>query len=199
MPDHDPIRARHYEIGTGRNGRFCATDLEPWPCDTATVLAALDEAPPTARYMEALTRADVAEAREARLRAAISDFIIWWDMPPFLTDDARLSEEVAALRADEVRPQKAGACCDEPTLVCTTCGDAHVHGDPRPDHERLAGAWHVWLAEKERIEAEAVAAERQRIRAAVYPLPRTSQRSFAQGHWLVELPAVLAIIDGEAT
>jgi len=73
----------------------------------------------------------------------------------------------AIVAAERQRPQQAGACCDEPTLVCTTCGDAHVHGDPRPDHERLAGAWHVWLAEKERIEAEAVAAERQRIQDAL--------------------------------
>jgi len=198
MPDHDPIRARHYEIGTGRNGRFCATDLEPWPCDTATVLAALDDCNEVRGiYVQSLdamaTERNEAEARETRLRAAISDFIIWWDMPPFLTDDARLSEEVAALRADEVRPQKAGACCDEPTLVCTTCGDAHVHGDPRPDHERLAGAWHVWLAEKERIEAEAVAAERQRIKAGVERLSLLD----APGMW-VEFDAVIAIIDGES-
>ena len=96
----DAIRARHVEVKPRvPNVPWCTGCQQPWPCDTATVLAALDEAPPTARYMEALTRADVAEAREARLRAALADFLIWWDMPPFLTDDARLSEDVAALRA----------------------------------------------------------------------------------------------------
>ena len=100
----------------------------------------------------------------------------------------------------EVRPQKAGACCDEPTLVCTTCGDAHVHGDPRPDHERLAGAWHVWLAEKERIEAEAVAAERQRIKAAVEAArDGYADTDGSRQPTLVERRAVLAIIEGEAT
>jgi hypothetical protein len=109
-------------------------------------------------------------------------------------------EAIAALDAAgyEVRPQKAGACCDEPTLVCTTCGDAHVHGDPRPDHERLAGAWHVWLAEKERIEAEAVAAERQRIKAAVEALATIGSFDTTGLHEskMVNRSHVLAIIDG---
>jgi len=107
----DGIRARHVEVKWPPrvpNVPWCTGCQQPWPCDTATVLAALDEwrevnevhlieAELRIHESEAALRA--AEAREARLRAAISDFIIWWDMPPFLTDDARLSEEVAALRA----------------------------------------------------------------------------------------------------
>lgn len=35
-----------------------------------------------------------------RLRHAIEDFILWWDMPPFaLDDDERLRAEIDALRA----------------------------------------------------------------------------------------------------
>lgn len=41
-----------------------------------------------------------ASAEIARLRHAIEDFILWWDMPPFvLDDDERLRMEVDALRA----------------------------------------------------------------------------------------------------
>lgn len=40
------------------------------------------------------------EDENARLRRAIEDFILWWDMPPFvLDDDERLRAEVDALRA----------------------------------------------------------------------------------------------------
>lgn len=41
-----------------------------------------------------------ASAELGRLRHAIEDFILWWDMPPFaLDDDDRLRAEVDALRA----------------------------------------------------------------------------------------------------
>lgn len=41
-----------------------------------------------------------ASAELTRLRGAIEDFILWWDMPPFaLDDDERLRAEVDALRA----------------------------------------------------------------------------------------------------
>lgn len=40
-----------------------------------------------------------ASAELGRLRHAIEDFILWWDMPPFaLDDDERLRAEVDALR-----------------------------------------------------------------------------------------------------
>jgi len=83
MPDHDPIRARHVprQHPIGLFPDTCDYCSQPWPCDTATVLAALDEAPPTARYMEALTRADVAEAREARLRAALQSLMDHYATP----------------------------------------------------------------------------------------------------------------------
>lgn len=43
---------------------------------------------------------NAAQAELARIRHAVEDFILWWDMPPFaLDDDERLRSEVDALRA----------------------------------------------------------------------------------------------------
>jgi hypothetical protein len=76
-------------------------------------------------------------------------------------------------------------------MTCHVCGsdDHGVIGD----HEMWAAGL-VPIEEAQRRQAEAVAAERQRIKAAVERLSLLD----APGMW-VEFDAVIAIIDGEAT
>src|SRR5690349_21311989 len=64
-----------------------------WWCEVCGVRRPPPDANPRSPF------ADL-EAENARLRRAIEDFILWWDMPPFaLDDDERLRVEVDALRA----------------------------------------------------------------------------------------------------
>lgn len=76
----DAIRARHVRVPGGGNTPsevdYCDLDFTSWPCDTATVLAALDEETANRkkqRVTHATTRVRLraAEAREAALRAAL--------------------------------------------------------------------------------------------------------------------------------
>ncbi len=82
-PDLDAIRARHVRLpGDGtmapEGTDYCGLDLVSWPCDTAVVLAALEERvtfdEELRRRMDAVrplrAKLDAAEAREAKLREA---------------------------------------------------------------------------------------------------------------------------------
>ncbi len=42
MADRDAIRERHYAYLDGIYGEFCKADEQPWPCDTAQLLAVVD-------------------------------------------------------------------------------------------------------------------------------------------------------------
>ena len=85
MSDLDAIRSEHVICGPKPGascppGPHCTTDLLSWPCDTAIVLAALDERTRQrdgARVSAAASQAalDAALARERRLREAAQDAV----------------------------------------------------------------------------------------------------------------------------
>jgi hypothetical protein len=113
--DLDAIRARHVPFvnAAGYDTQRCVKDEQPWPCDTAIVLAALDGS----RFdyetrlsisiewrQNAEADRDAAIKREARLRAAA------WDVPHITPTTVRHTYPDAVGR----RPVTQGYCalCD---------------------------------------------------------------------------------------
>ncbi len=91
--DIDIIRARHVERFAlqSRRAKVCDAESMPWPCDTAIVLAALDDCNHAISTMsdEMGLEIGLAIEREARLRAAAQDYI---DHDWLLTNDVPMNE-----------------------------------------------------------------------------------------------------------
>ena len=106
MTELDAIRDRHVpwtedvDVPT-----YCAYERVRWPCDTATVLAALDEA--DAMYDDAVSLAlsarKQAEAREARLREA-ARYVVQLGNQPGMDDD-EWEQAMTALEAALASPE----------------------------------------------------------------------------------------------